>query len=54
MMGTYNMLDLVPKGRDEHNPGHTMDWVRHHDRYEPQASAKAAAAPAAACCHANA
>jgi len=53
MMGTYNLLDLVPKGRDEHNPGHTMDWVRHHDRYEPQATAKAAA-PAAACCHANA
>jgi len=33
MMGTYNMLDLTPKGRDEH-PGHAMDWVRHHDRYE--------------------
>lgn len=29
----YNWLDLVPKGRDE-NPNHTMDWVRHHDRYE--------------------
>ena len=28
----YNWLDLVPKGRDE-NPDHTMDWVRHHDRY---------------------
>jgi len=28
----YNWLDLVPKGRDE-NPHHTMDWVRHHDRY---------------------
>jgi len=30
---TYNWLDLVPKGRDE-NPDNTMDWVRHHDRYE--------------------
>jgi predicted dithiol-disulfide oxidoreductase (DUF899 family) len=30
--GTYNFLDLVPKGRNE-NPGSTMDWVRHHDRY---------------------
>lgn len=30
---TYNWLDLVPKGRNE-NPDHTMDWVRHHDRYE--------------------
>jgi predicted dithiol-disulfide oxidoreductase (DUF899 family) len=29
----YNWLDLVPKGRDE-NPDSTMDWVRHHDRYE--------------------
>jgi predicted dithiol-disulfide oxidoreductase (DUF899 family) len=28
----YNWLDLVPKGRDEHSD-HTMDWVRHHDRY---------------------
>lgn len=28
----YNWLDLVPKGRDE-NPEHTMDWLRHHDRY---------------------
>lgn len=45
MMGTYNLLDLTPKGRDE-NPGQGMGWVRHHDRYEP--------APAAgSCCHAN-
>ncbi|MDM0038950.1 thioredoxin family protein [Variovorax sp. J22G21] len=35
MMGTYNLLDLMPKGRDEHNPVYAMDWVRHHDRYEP-------------------
>lgn len=34
MMGTYNMLDLVPKGRDENDTGHKMGWVRHHDRYE--------------------
>ncbi|MGH6640877.1 MAG: DUF899 domain-containing protein [Polaromonas sp.] len=47
MMGTYNMLDLTPKGRDEHDGFYKMDWVRHHDRYEP--------APAAgSCCHANA
>ena len=46
MMGTYNLLDLTPKGRDE-NPGQGMGWVRHHDRYEP--------APAAgSCCHENA
>ena len=33
LVGTYNFLDLVPKGRDE-NPESTMDWVRHHDRYK--------------------
>jgi predicted dithiol-disulfide oxidoreductase (DUF899 family) len=49
MMGTYNMLDLVPKGRDE-EPGQGMGWVRHHDRYEPAPVAKPAAA-AHACCH---
>jgi predicted dithiol-disulfide oxidoreductase (DUF899 family) len=32
LVGTYNFLDLVPKGRDE-NPESTMDWVRRHDRY---------------------
>ena len=31
MMGTYAMLDLAPKGRNE---AEGMDWVRHHDRYE--------------------
>ena len=56
MMGTYSLLDLVPKGRDEHDGFYKMDWVRHHDRYEPQATAKAVAvaAPVAVCCHANA
>ena len=39
MMGTYNMLDLTPKGRDEDNLKFTMEWVRHHDRYEPVAKA---------------
>jgi len=38
MMGTYNLLDLVPKGRDEQGLPSTMDWVRHHDRYAPQPS----------------
>lgn len=50
MMGTYNLLDLVPKGRDEHNAAYTMDWVRHHDRYEPAPGAQAAAS----CCHGQA
>jgi predicted dithiol-disulfide oxidoreductase (DUF899 family) len=38
MMGTYNMLDLMPKGRDERDVDHKMEWVRHHDRYEQAAS----------------
>ena len=47
MMGAYNLLDLTPKGRDEDNPVYAMDWVRHHDRYEP--------APAvSSCCDAHA
>jgi predicted dithiol-disulfide oxidoreductase (DUF899 family) len=33
LMGTYNLLDLVPKGRDE-DPESPMSWLRHHDRYD--------------------
>jgi predicted dithiol-disulfide oxidoreductase (DUF899 family) len=33
MMGTYRLLDLVPKGRDEAALPDTMAWVRHHDKY---------------------
>jgi predicted dithiol-disulfide oxidoreductase (DUF899 family) len=51
MMGTYQLLDLTPKGRDERNPDYPMDWVRHHDRYEPSPMA---AATAGSCCHASA
>lgn len=32
-VGTYNYLDLAPKGRDEDSLPFTMAWVRHHDRY---------------------
>lgn len=35
MLGTYNLLDITPKGRNETGPRHNMtDWVRHHDRYD--------------------
>ena len=47
MMGAYSLLDLTPKGRDEDKLGFTMEWVRHHDRYEPEPPAKAAAG---SCC----
>jgi predicted dithiol-disulfide oxidoreductase (DUF899 family) len=33
LVGTYNFLDLVPKGRNE-DPESTMDWVRRHDQYD--------------------
>jgi len=33
LMGTYRILDLVPKGRDEDHLGFSMEWVRYHDRY---------------------
>jgi predicted dithiol-disulfide oxidoreductase (DUF899 family) len=33
LVGAYNYLDLVPKGRDEEGLPHGMAWVRHHDRY---------------------
>ena len=52
MMGTYALLDLVPKGRDEHDGFYKMDWVRHHDRYE--APAPQAAPAAGSCCAAKA
>lgn len=32
-MSVYNLLDIVPKGRDEGNDAYAMQWVRHHDCY---------------------
>ena len=53
MMGTYNLLDLTPKGRDEADVDNKMEWVRHHDRYESAPLAQPAPA-ASSCCHAHA
>ena len=33
LLGTYALLDLLPKGREENERGNLTDWVRHHDRY---------------------
>ncbi len=33
LVGTYTLLDLVPKGRDEDQLSFSMEWLRHHDRY---------------------
>jgi len=52
MMGAYPLLDLTPRGRDEDKLGYPMEWVRHHDRYEPEP--RAMAAPATdSCCEAR-
>ena len=44
IVGTYNMLDLAPKGRDEDALPWSMAWVRRHDEYQP------APMPKAGCC----
>ena len=33
LIGTYQVLDLMPKGRDEDALEFSMAWVKHHDRY---------------------
>jgi hypothetical protein len=33
LVGTYMILDMVPKGRDEDQLEFSMEWVRYHDRY---------------------
>ncbi len=52
MMHTYNLLDLTPRGRDEDRLSDTMEWVRHHDRYEAASAAKPAPATGT-CCQAH-
>ncbi len=34
LIGTYNFIDLVPKGRDEADLPWTMAWIDYHDRYD--------------------
>ncbi len=34
LIGTYNFLDMAPKGRNEEGLPFTMAWVRRHDEYE--------------------
>jgi predicted dithiol-disulfide oxidoreductase (DUF899 family) len=57
LMGTYRILDLVPKGRDEDHLNFAMEWVRYHDRYGTNEFADAdkpywpeTASPASATC----
>jgi predicted dithiol-disulfide oxidoreductase (DUF899 family) len=30
----YHLMDLLPRGRDEAGLSYTMEWLRHHDRYD--------------------
>lgn len=56
-LGTYVLLDLTPKGRNENGPNHSLaDWVRHHDRYGAAGHVSGVgrwvpAPQGAACCH---
>ncbi|PPE74261.1 DUF899 domain-containing protein [Solimonas fluminis] len=45
MMGTYELIDITPRGRDEAALPYPMAWVKHHDRYAQQEPLKAG------CCH---
>jgi predicted dithiol-disulfide oxidoreductase (DUF899 family) len=38
IMGTYPLLDIVPRGRNENEEENGMAWIRHHDRYESAAA----------------
>ncbi|HET9320332.1 MAG TPA: thioredoxin family protein [Bryobacteraceae bacterium] len=47
LLGTYNILDLAPKGRDEQDQQPMpMAWVRHHDKYDSHYHAAEPALPA--------
>ena len=34
LIGAYNLLDLVPRGRAEEGFSYTMEWLRLHDQYD--------------------
>jgi predicted dithiol-disulfide oxidoreductase (DUF899 family) len=44
LLGTYALLDMTPKGRDETLNGNLTDWVKRHDEY-------AANGKSGTCCH---
>jgi predicted dithiol-disulfide oxidoreductase (DUF899 family) len=42
LIGTYTLLDLMPKGRNEEpTKFYKMDWVRYHDSYDKPADVSA-------------
>jgi predicted dithiol-disulfide oxidoreductase (DUF899 family) len=54
MMGTYNLLDLTPKGRDEDDLSFAMEWVRHHDLYEATPAMSPEPRAGKSCCQSHA
>jgi predicted dithiol-disulfide oxidoreductase (DUF899 family) len=58
VLGSYMLLDLTPKGRNETGPNFNLtDWVRHHDCYDAPGrvapTGRWVAAEKADCCHSN-
>ncbi|MET0279479.1 MAG: thioredoxin family protein [Pseudorhodoplanes sp.] len=56
VLGSYMLLDMTPKGRNEPGPNYNLtDWVRHHDRYESDGHVRSngrwVAGEKADCCH---
>jgi predicted dithiol-disulfide oxidoreductase (DUF899 family) len=47
LLGTYDLLDMTAKGRDEDQLPFGMAWVRHHDRYPDSGTAHSGEG----CCH---
>jgi predicted dithiol-disulfide oxidoreductase (DUF899 family) len=46
LIGTYNYLDMTPKGRNESGPNHDLtDWVRLHDSYDGATDSHACCSP---------
>jgi predicted dithiol-disulfide oxidoreductase (DUF899 family) len=56
--GTYGLLDITPKGRDEGPNENLTNWVRHHDKYEAggfvDSTGRYQAPKSADCCHESA
>jgi len=48
LLTAYVILDRAPKGRDEEGLKASMDWVRHHDKYQPTTVQLGGS-----CCHEN-
>jgi predicted dithiol-disulfide oxidoreductase (DUF899 family) len=54
LLGTYNYLELTPKGRNEEALNFDMAWVRLHDEYGPGYNVDPLAVytpPKGSCCH---